>query len=238
MTRLAEILDQMSAVLNDLKTVMDQEQQHLSMGQINGSQLQWITEQKSSLLATLDYLEQLRRKEPNAANSVDISQRWQEITVKTQQLRQMNQHNGWLLEGQIERNQQALEMLKPHQEPTLYGANGQTSTTHRGGKRLRSEDYLRPALQAGMHCYTVRRANSLTLKPSTASAAKYAAIPASTTAIKRSKRRGMVPNDHSGMICNIPKSTPDITSTATTRRNRNAIQPGCGVKIFCLRNCQ
>ncbi len=60
MTRLAEILDQMSAVLNDLKTVMDQEQQHLSMGQINGSQLQWITEQKSSLLATLDYLEQLR----------------------------------------------------------------------------------------------------------------------------------------------------------------------------------
>ena len=58
MTRLAEILDQMSAVLNDLKTVMDQEQQHLSMGQINGSQLQWITEQKSSLLATLDYLEQ------------------------------------------------------------------------------------------------------------------------------------------------------------------------------------
>ena len=38
--------------------------------------------------------------------------------MKTQQLRQMNQHNGWLLEGQIERNQQALEMLKPHQEPT------------------------------------------------------------------------------------------------------------------------
>lgn len=193
MTRLAEILDQMSAVLNDLKTVMDQEQQHLSMGQINGSQLQWITEQKSSLLATLDYLEQLRRKEPNTANSVDISQRWQEIAVKTQQLRQMNQHNGWLLEGQIERNQQALEMLKPHQEPTLYGANGQTSTPYRGSKRFRSEDYLRPALQAGMYRYTVRRANSLTLKPSTASAAKYAAIPASTTAIKRSKRRAWYP---------------------------------------------
>ena len=95
-----------------------------------------VGEQKSSLLATLDYLEQLRRKEPNTANSVDISQRWQEITGKTQQLRQLNQHNGWLLEGQIERNQQALEMLKPHQEPTLYGANGQTSTTHRGSKKI------------------------------------------------------------------------------------------------------
>lgn len=136
MTRLAEILDQMSAVLNDLKTVMEQELQHLSMGQINGSQLQRITEQKSSLLATLDYLEQLRRQIPDAANSNDIAQCWQEITVKTQQLRQLNQHNGWLLEGQIERNQQALEMLKPHQEPTLYGVNGQTSTPHRGGKKI------------------------------------------------------------------------------------------------------
>lgn len=157
MTRLAEILDQMSAVLNDLKTVMVQEQQHLSMGQINGSQLQWITEQKSSLLATLDYLEQLRKKEPNTANSVDISQRWQEITVKTQQLRQMNQHNGWLLEGQIERNQQALEMLKPHQEPTLYGANGQTSTTHRGGKKI-SILILSPACTAGRNALLHRPA--------------------------------------------------------------------------------
>ncbi len=130
------ILDQMSAVLNELKMVMDQEQQHLSMGQINGSQLQWTTEQKSSLLATLDYLEQLRRQTLDSVNSDEIAQRWQEITVKTQQLRQLNQHNGWLLEGQIERNQQALEMLKPHQEPTLYGANGQTSTSHRGSKKI------------------------------------------------------------------------------------------------------
>ncbi|EYD85549.1 flgN family protein [Escherichia coli 1-176-05_S3_C2] len=136
MTRLAEILDQMSAVLNELKMVMDQEQQHLSMGQINGSQLQWTTEQKSSLLATLDYLEQLRRQTLDTVNSDEIAQRWQEITVKTQQLHQLNQHNGWLLEGQIERNQQALEMLKPHQEPTLYGANGQTSTSHRGSKKI------------------------------------------------------------------------------------------------------
>lgn len=52
MTRLSEILDQMTAVLNDLKTVMDAEQQQLSVGHINGSQLQRITEEKSSLLAT------------------------------------------------------------------------------------------------------------------------------------------------------------------------------------------
>ncbi len=29
-------------------------------------------------------------------------------------------------------------MLKPHQEPTLYGADGQTSVSHRGGKKFLS----------------------------------------------------------------------------------------------------
>jgi hypothetical protein len=46
MSRLSEILDQMTVVLNDLKTVMDAEQQHLSSGHINGSALQRITEDK------------------------------------------------------------------------------------------------------------------------------------------------------------------------------------------------
>lgn len=121
MTRLSEILDQMTTVLNDLKMVMDAEQQQLSVGQINGSQLQRITEEKSSLLATLDYLEQQRRLEQNAQRSAndDIAERWQAITEKTQHLRDLNQHNGWLLEGQIERNQQALEVLKPHRGADL-----------------------------------------------------------------------------------------------------------------------
>ena len=138
MTRLSEILDQMTTVLNDLKTVMDAEQQQLSAGHINGSQLQRITEEKSSLLATLDYLEQQRRLEHDATRSAndEIAERWQTITKKTQQLRDLNQHNGWLLEGQIERNQQAIQVLKPHQEPALYGANGQTSAAHRGGKKF------------------------------------------------------------------------------------------------------
>ncbi|CDZ83741.1 FlgN protein [Citrobacter koseri] len=138
MTRLSEILDHMTAVLNDLKKVMDAEQQQLSVGHINGSQLQRITEEKSSLLATLDYLEQQRRLEQDAQRNVndDVARRWQAITEKTQHLRDLNQHNGWLLEGQIERNHQALDMLKPHQEPTLYSANGQTASPHRGGKKI------------------------------------------------------------------------------------------------------
>ncbi len=84
MSRLSEILDQMTVVLNDLKTVMDAEQQHLSSGQINGSALQRITEDKSSLLATLDYLEQQRRAEQDQKRSAndEIVERWQTITEK------------------------------------------------------------------------------------------------------------------------------------------------------------
>ncbi|WP_414163420.1 flagella biosynthesis chaperone FlgN [Superficieibacter sp. BNK-5] len=138
MSRLPEILDQMTVTLNALKGVMDAEQQQLSVGSVNGSALQRITEQKSSLLATLDYLESQRRHEQDAQRSAndDVADRWQSITEKTLQLRELNQHNGWLLEGQIVRNQQALEVLKPHQEPGLYGADGQASSASRGGKKF------------------------------------------------------------------------------------------------------
>jgi flagella synthesis protein FlgN len=131
-------MDHMTVVLNDLKTVMDAEQQQLSAGNVNGSALQRITEDKSSLLATLDYLEQQRRTEQSARHSAndDVADRWQTITEKTQHLRDLNQHNGWLLEGQISRNQQALDVLKPHQEPALYGANGQTSNSRSSGKKF------------------------------------------------------------------------------------------------------
>lgn len=138
MSRLSEILDQMTTILNALKEVMDAEQQQLSAGSINGSALQRITEEKSSLLASLDYLEKQRRIEQEAQRCAndDVAGRWLTITEKTQQLRDINQHNGWLLEGQLERNQQALAILKPHQEPGLYGKDGQTSSAPRGGKKF------------------------------------------------------------------------------------------------------
>lgn len=138
MNQLSDILDKMTVILNALKDVMDAEQKQLSVGHINGSTLQRITEEKSSLLATLDYLEQQRRAAQNGQTSAndDVADRWQIITKKTQHLRDLNQHNGWLLEGQITRNQKALEVLKPHQEPSLYGADGQTSSSSRGGKKI------------------------------------------------------------------------------------------------------
>lgn len=138
MNQLSDILDQMTVILNALKDVMDAEQKQLSVGHVHSSTLQRITEEKSSLLATLDYLEQQRHEAQKVQSSAndDIADRWQIITRKTQHLRDLNQHNGWLLEGQIALNRKALEVLKPHQEPGLYGANGQTFTGSRGGKKI------------------------------------------------------------------------------------------------------
>ena len=47
MNGLSEILDQMTVILNALKDVMDAEQKQLSVGHVNGSTLQRITEEKS-----------------------------------------------------------------------------------------------------------------------------------------------------------------------------------------------
>ena len=129
MSGLSAILDQMTSILNSLKAVMDAEQLQLSAGNVNGLQLASITEEKSSLLATLDYLEKQRRVEQDAQREThdDIGDRWQVITETTQQLRRLNQHNGWLLEGQILRNQQAIDVLKPFQETGLYGKDGQAA---------------------------------------------------------------------------------------------------------------
>lgn len=83
-----------------------------------------------------DYLEQQRRAEQNAGRSAndDVPVRWQAITETTQQLRILNQHNGWLLEGQIVRGLQALEVLKPHQNPVFMARMGKRPGTLRGSK--------------------------------------------------------------------------------------------------------
>ena len=129
MSGLSAILDQMTSILNSLKAVMDAEQLQLSAGSGNGLQLASITEEKSSLLATLDYLEKQRRVEQDAQRETReaYSDRWQVITETTPQLHRLNQHNGWLLEGQILRNQQAIDVLKPFQETGLYGKDGQAA---------------------------------------------------------------------------------------------------------------
>ncbi|QDY41619.1 flagellar export chaperone FlgN [Candidatus Pantoea soli] len=131
MNDLLTTLDKMQDVLASLTIVMDEEQQQLSAAQVNGSLLQRITEDKTALLATLNYLDEMRRKAgqtlgvqaPYRGHS-DIARRWASIQQHTQRLSMANKHNGLLLQHQISFTQDALAVLKPHQTQAFYGPDG------------------------------------------------------------------------------------------------------------------
>lgn len=136
MTKLLNALDKMLEVLKSLADVMTAEQQQLSGGQINSSLLQRITEDKGSLLATLSFIEQLRRdadKEEGVfapySTQPELARRWAAVQEQTVKLRDMNLHNGLLLNHQIVFTGQALEVLKPHHTQKFYGPNGQTTSS-------------------------------------------------------------------------------------------------------------
>lgn len=135
MASLSKLLVQIADGLNALRAVMESERLLLCEGSLSGSHLQRVTEEKSSLLATLAWLEQQRLLAWSAADSAAQAQ-WQMIRAQTQTLREMNQHNGWLLEQQMAFNQQALALLKPHQEAGLYGKDGLAANRVDGGVRF------------------------------------------------------------------------------------------------------
>ena len=131
MDNLLTTLDKMQDVLASLTIVMNEEQQQLSAGQVNGNQLQRISEDKSALLTTLNYLDEMRRnaektlgtQAPYGGDS-DRERRWASIQQHTRRLRDTNTHNGILLQHQISFTDEALSVLKPHQTQAFYGPDG------------------------------------------------------------------------------------------------------------------
>ncbi|MGK3123375.1 flagellar export chaperone FlgN [Candidatus Pantoea formicae] len=131
MDNLLTTLDKMQDVLASLTVVMNEEQQQLSAGQVNGNLLQRISEDKSALLTTLNYLDEMRRntektlgtQAPYGGHS-DRERRWQSIQQHTARLRDTNTHNGILLQHQISFTNEALAVLKPHQTQAFYGPDG------------------------------------------------------------------------------------------------------------------
>ena len=131
MSNLLTTLDKMQEVLASLANVLNEEQQQLAAGQINSNLLQRITEDKSALLSTLHYLDDMRRsaetnqglKAPYRGQN-DLTRVWQTIQQHTRRLRDANSHNGLLLQHQIRFTNEALDVLKPHQTQAFYGPDG------------------------------------------------------------------------------------------------------------------
>ncbi|MFI3309348.1 flagellar export chaperone FlgN [Ewingella allii] len=122
--------------LEALDLIIQHEQTLLCSGRVNGVALQNITEQKSSLLTTVDYLDKQRREhdarlKQNAPYSrqPEIAAMWKAVVQLSEKLSALNRHNGMLLNKQIDYNTQAMAILGASQTQKLYGPNGQTSVS-------------------------------------------------------------------------------------------------------------
>lgn len=131
MSNLLTTLDKMLEVISSLANVMEEEQQQLAAGIINSNLLQRITEDKSALLSTLNYLDEMRRAagqslgiEAPYRGHNDLMQRWENIRQHTRRLNDANTHNGLLLNHQLRFTEEALTVLRPHQTQAFYGPDG------------------------------------------------------------------------------------------------------------------
>ncbi|MEC5318469.1 flagellar export chaperone FlgN [Brenneria populi subsp. brevivirga] len=143
MEKLQTILEKLLHNLDELQQVMSDEQIQLCAGAINSDALQQVTEKKSSLLATIQYLEQCRHEEESAkglqAPYDEISamaERWQNVQLLTKKLRDKNQHNGLLLNQHISHIDKALQVLKPRHGQSLYGPDGQAKGASISGRKI------------------------------------------------------------------------------------------------------
>ncbi|MDC9603572.1 flagellar export chaperone FlgN [Xenorhabdus griffiniae] len=132
MEELQLLLEQQSAHLNLLSQTMAEEQRILSEGFIEVNHLHRVTEQKTFLLSALDHAERKRQQlndtlKINApyANHKRLAVLWSQISQSVEHIRDLNSHNGFLLEQHIALNSKAIAFLKTHHSPSFYGADGQ-----------------------------------------------------------------------------------------------------------------
>ncbi|MFD1803127.1 flagellar export chaperone FlgN [Mixta tenebrionis] len=143
MNSLITALDKMQDVLSSLSNIIKEEHEQLAAGLINSSLLQRITEDKSSLLTTLNYLDGMRRESETEhrlqapyRSQPELARRWQGIEQRSRELRDRNSHNGMLLNQQMALNSEALALLKPHQTQAFYGPDGQAASAGFGSRRV------------------------------------------------------------------------------------------------------
>lgn len=132
MRKLITTLDKTLDVLLSLTKIIDAERQQLLANQINSHLLYRIAEDKSSLLNTLNYLDEMRRNVENElglsapySEEPTLSQCWKTIRQHIVSLHNANQHNGMLLDHQAKFTEQALSVLHPHVSQAFYGSDGQ-----------------------------------------------------------------------------------------------------------------
>lgn len=137
MDKLHPILAQMKTSLEELEAIMIEEVNQLNRAQINPVSLQVLTDNKSQLLSTIHYYDEMRRQQEgmSAAEAPYKGQAklfisWQQITERVQRSKELNQKIESLLESHLKKNQQMQDIVDKvgHDNNTLYGPAGESNT--------------------------------------------------------------------------------------------------------------
>lgn len=140
MDKLYLILSQMKASFDELEAIMIEEVNQLSRPQINPVSLQVLTDNKSQLLSTLQYYDEMRRQEETTqginapySQKTKLSASWREITEKVERTKGLNIRVEELLNMHMKKNQQIKKVVEgAGGGNSLYGSAGESNATPMG----------------------------------------------------------------------------------------------------------
>ncbi|WP_148872728.1 flagella synthesis protein FlgN, partial [Serratia marcescens] len=133
MDKLYPILTQMKTSLDELEAIMIEEVNQLNRAQINPVSLQVLTDNKSQLLSTIQYYDEMRRQQeqisvieaPYRAQH-KLATCWQQISEKVRETRALNQKVESLLQNHMHKNQHMQKVVdQVGAGNTLYGPAGE-----------------------------------------------------------------------------------------------------------------
>ncbi|RXE48431.1 flagella synthesis protein FlgN [Chromohalobacter israelensis] len=136
---LAETLDRQLDAMQRFVTLLREERQSLTQGEIDGPELERLAEAKSQVAAELETLDAQRRdvmhelghgeSRQSAERAASEAQRldsWHQLRTIGEEARQLNRINGLLAMNRMEQNQRMLNFLKEAAGSTLYEPDGRS----------------------------------------------------------------------------------------------------------------
>ncbi len=125
------ILHNMVKRLDELDSTLAEENRQLSQAQINPVSLQMISDNKSRLLAAINFYDEQRRQEekqlritPPFAHQREPAVLWEHITGVVKKCNEMNQQSYQLLEMHLKRVNDVKKLVSQVASSPLYGARG------------------------------------------------------------------------------------------------------------------
>ncbi|CAM4133571.1 flagellar protein FlgN [Vreelandella rituensis] len=138
---LARLLDDQQQRLQALIALLEQEQQLLAQGDIDGDALATIAHEKQAVLSDLERMETLRRTVQQrlgyadghqgameAARDAQCATAWETLLTKSERAARLNELTGQMLSLRMKHNQQMLDYIRHIAEKTLYKPDGRNSS--------------------------------------------------------------------------------------------------------------